>query len=258
MAFLGQLFGNYIASKQYKGQAKVARAKGHMERAAAYAQAAKVEDEGKVANIMAAENAARQRQNENKARAVVRNNRAASGFTFDGSGMQSELSVAEQMEQIIQDTALSGAFAERNARDEARVIRGNGELAMYQAENSAQQYEKMAKNAKKAALVQGLAGLAGTVVGAFTGGVTGALQMGTAFGNAAGQFTQLMPGTVAASRSSSESFGTDINEIWTAFGGSDLYGNNRTAASASRPSVSENDWYISEDGTWKVSGRTRY
>lgn len=258
MAFLGQLFGNYVASKQYRGQAKVARAKGRAERAAAYGQAARAEDEGKAANLIAAENAVRQRGNERKALGAVRNQRANSGFTFDGSGMQAELSVAEQMEQVIQDTALSGAFAERNAREEARVIRGNGEIAMMQAENIAQQYEQMAKNAKQAALVQGLAGLAGTVVGAFTGGLGGALQLGTAFGDVAGQFTQFMPGSVGASEGSSAAFGTDINEIWKAFGGSDLFGNDRKSKEGSKLSMSENDWYLGEDGTWKISGHTRY
>lgn len=222
MGFLGQLFGNYAQSKQYSGQAKVARAKGRAERAAAYGQAARVEDEGKAAWMLNTENAARQRENATRAKAAVRNQRATSGFTSEGSGQQAELSVAEQMERMIADTALSGAIAEHNMRDEARVIRGNGEIAMLQAENEAGQYEALAKSAKRAALVQGLAGLAGTVIGAYTGGVTGALQLGGAFGNISGQVVQSFPGSVAASGSGS--FGTDINEVWKAFGGQNLFG----------------------------------
>lgn len=225
MGFLGQIFGNYAQSKQYRGQARVERAKGKMQRAAAYAQAAKVEDEGKAAWMLNTENAVRQRRNQTKAKAAARNQRANSGFTSEGSGMQYELSVAEQLEQMIADTALSGAIAEHNMRDEARVIRGNGEVAMMQAENSAQQYEMLAKNAKKAALTQGLASLAGAVVGAVAGGPIGALQGAEIGGNLAGQFTQMMPGSVSASGSSSAAFGTDINELWQMFGGQDLFGN---------------------------------
>ena len=230
MGFLGQLFGNYMQSKQYRGQAKVARAQGELERAEAYLQAARTEDEGRAGWIINTENATRLRENQTGAKASARNRRANSGFTSEGSGMMEELSVAEQLEEMIQDTALSGAIAESNAREAARVMRGNGEVAMMEAEGQAQVYESLAKTAKQAALAQGLAGLAGSVVGAFTGGgVTGALQMGGAFGNIAGQFTQYMPGTVAASKSSSEAFGTDINEVWKAFGGRDLFGNGATA-----------------------------
>ena len=258
MGFLGQLFGNYLQATQYRGRARVARAQGELERAQAYTQAARREDEGKAAWILNTENAKRLREKQTAEKASARNRRGNSGFTSEGSGLQEELSVAEQLEVMIQDTALSGAIAERNAAEEARVMRVNGEIANIEAEGEAQAYEVLAKNAKRAAITQGVNALAGMGVGMLAGGIGGGSLTGafgalrskglgafsdfnwkeglllggqTAFsmGSISGQFTQLYPGSVAAGRMDAQEWGADINGLWKAFGGSDLFGS-RTAA----------------------------
>lgn len=204
-------------------QAQEARWQGRLKQDQLNARAAQTEDEAKAAWTISTENQKRMQENKTHAQASARNAQAASGFDSEGSGAVQELSVAEQMEQMIADAAMSSAIQENNARFAAAQMRGQGELEMMGAEVNARQYEQLSQNAKKAAGIQAVAGLAGAALGGVTGGWGGALSMAGNFGNIAGNFTQLMPGTMAASQSSLASFGTDVRDIWRGFGGSDLY-----------------------------------
>ena len=204
------IFGNLGMAASHKADARVAqanarvaRARGEAERGKAYGQAQRVELENKVAGEIAAENMSRLRKEQRQAGAAVRAARGASGFTAEGSGRQTEISVLSRYEQEAQDMVMSRGLQDVSARFGATMLRRSGDIAMMGAEaeavyseDQARLHKMYAHNATKAAIVSGSLSIVGSAVGGFFGGAAGA-RMGTQAGaGLASVYSAGLPGTV--------------------------------------------------------------
>lgn len=205
-----EAFGNLGLAESHKAEARVAhanarvaRAQGKAEKGKAYGQAARLEQENKVAGELAAENMSRLRKEQRQAGAAVEAARASSGFTADGSGSQPEISALARYEQAAQDMVLNRSLQDTSARFQAAVQRHSGVAAERGAEASGDYQDSMAQihkmnahNANKAALVTGSLASVGAIVGAYFGGAAGA-RMGAQAGAGAGSmYSAGMPGTM--------------------------------------------------------------
>lgn len=187
------VMGNYAQSKQLKAQsgvaaanARVARAQGRATRGRAYGEAQRIEVENEVAGRRVVDNMSRLRGEENKAVGAVQAARGASGFTAEGSGMQTQVSVMKQFEQAAQDMAYSRSLQDQSARFSATMARKSGDIAMMGAEaegayGDAQAgiYAQMARNANRAATLSGVLSGVGLVGGAFLGNPVMGMQLGS-------------------------------------------------------------------------------
>lgn len=194
---MGAPIGNLMMSNQYKGQAKVAHAQGRAQQTAAYKQAYNLEEEARSDSLLASTNMMRQRENQTATQASVRNAAAASGFTSQGSGQQAEIATADIFETAIRDMALSNAISDSNKRYAADVTRFQGNLAMQAAEDTAEQYSMLAKNAKTAGYLQAGGSLIGGIGGYVNGGITDAQAGYKSAYDLSQDALQFMPGVIS-------------------------------------------------------------
>lgn len=238
---MGQILGNAAMAKNYKAQASTIEAQGRAQQAAYNLKAANTEEEARADTRLAGANMMRQRQNQTAALAATRNARAASGFTEQGSGQQSELALADIFETAIADMALSNAIGESNKRHAASVSRQQGRLIAMQAGAQAAQNRRLAKSAQNAAWIQGgitaasalIGGISATGTatgatavagqGAATAGsilpswATGAIRTGNNAYDLTGALLQHSPGAISASQQTATNAGDALNALLASF-----------------------------------------
>lgn len=156
---------NYGRSQQYKYAARAAESEGRAIKTSAYRQANNLETEAKTDSVMDAENMSRMATNKNSAKASIRTNKGASGFTSEGSNTQSEIVVADIFDQAISDMSLSNAISDQNKRYAAEMTRYQGDLGMQSATAKASQYRLLGKNALQSAISDALATATGAIIG---------------------------------------------------------------------------------------------
>lgn len=242
---MGQILGNAAMAKTYKAQASTIEAQGRAQQAAYNLKAANTEEEARADTRLAGANMMRQRQNQTAALATTRNARAASGFTEQGSGQQSELAMADIFETAIADMALSNAIGDSNKRHAASVSRQQGRLIAMQAGAQAAQSRRLAKSAQNAAWIQGgitaasalIGGIssagastgttataaAGAGQGTATAGsilpswATGAIRTGNNAYDLTGALLQTSPGAISASQQTATNAGDALNALIASF-----------------------------------------
>lgn len=179
---MGQIIGNALAARNYKAQASIAQSQGRARQAAYDGKARSLEEEARADSHLAARSMGRQRENQANAGATARTQRAASGLTAEGSGLQNELALADIFEKSIADMSLSHAISDGNKRTSAMGMRQQGRLAMMQADAEATQLRRQGKSAQNAAWIQGATTLLSAAIGGVGTGMAGA---GTAGGESA-------------------------------------------------------------------------
>lgn len=177
---MGQIIGNAMAVRNYRTQASIAQSQGRARQAAYDGKARSLEEEARADSHLAARNMSRQRENQASAQASARTQRASSGLSAEGSGLQNELALADIFQKSISDMALSNAISDNNKRTAAMGARQQGRLAMMQADAEATQYRRQSKSARNAALIQGVTTLLSGTLGALgAGGGADAAMSGT-------------------------------------------------------------------------------
>ncbi len=264
---MGQIIGNSMAARNYKAQASIAQSQGRARQAAYDGKARSLEEEARADSHLAARSMGRQRENQANGGATARTQRAASGLTAEGSGLQNELALADIFEKSIADMSLSHAISDSNKRTSAMGMRQQGRLAMMQADAEATQLRRQGKSAQNAAWIQGVTTLLSAAIGGVGTGMAGA---GTAGGKSAmpstgdatsgagsvvgaslpawakgaissgqnaydltGNFLQWSPGTVQASKESTTNAGNSLHDLLVA-----LLGREAPQSSASSSSRS--------------------
>lgn len=266
---MGQIVGNALAARNYKAQASVALSQGRARQAAYDGRARGLEEEARADSHLAGRSMGRQRENQANAGASARSQRASSGVTAEGSGLQNELALADIFEKSIADMSLSNAISDGNKRSAAMGARQQERLAMMQADAEATQYRRQGKSAQNAAWIQGVstilsaamggmsAGMAGgSAAGAGSSGqapsgagggsvVGGSLPAWAAGGMSAGQsaydltgnFLQWSPGTVQSGKESTTNAGNALHDLLIALLGREgQQGRQAPSSSSSRSS----------------------
>lgn len=202
---MGQIIGNAMAVRNYRAQASIAQSQGRARQAAYDGKARSLEEEARADSHLAARNMSRQRDNQASAQASARTQRASSGLSAEGSGLQNELSLADIFQKSISDMALSNAISDNNKRTAAMGTRQQGRLAMMQADAEAAQYRRQGKSARNAALIQGvttlLSGALGAAGSAMSGTEPAASPSATAAAAGSGAGAGAQPASGAASGS---------------------------------------------------------
>lgn len=170
---MGQIVGNALAARNYKAQASIAQSQGRARQAAYDGRARGLEEEARADSHLAARSMGRQRENQANAGASARSQRASSGVTAEGSGLQNELALADIFEKSIADMALSNAISDGNKRSAAMGARQQGRLAMMQADAEATQYRRQGKATRNAAWIQGVSTLLSAGLGGMGAGMSG-------------------------------------------------------------------------------------
>lgn len=185
---MGQIVGNALAARNYKAQASIAQSQGRAKQAAYDGRARGLEEEARADSHLAARSMGRQRENQANAGASARSQRASSGVTAEGSGLQNELALADIFEKSIADMSLSNAISDGNKRSAAMGARQQGRLAMMQADAEATQYRRQGKSAQNAAWIQGVSTILSAAMGGMSAGMAGGAGAGEAGagGSAAG------------------------------------------------------------------------
>lgn len=185
---MGQIVGNALAARNYKAQASIAQSQGRARQAAYDGRARGLEEEARADSHLAARSMGRQRENQANAGASARSQRASSGVTAEGSGLQNELALADIFEKSIADMSLSNAISDGNKRSAAMGARQQGRLAMMQADAEATQYRRQGKSAQNAAWIQGVSTILSAGLGGMSAGMAGGAGAGEAGagGSAAG------------------------------------------------------------------------
>lgn len=185
---MGQIVGNALAARNYKAQASIAQSQGRARQAAYDGRARGLEEEARADSHLAARSMGRQRENQANAGASARSQRASSGVTAEGSGLQNELALADIFEKSIADMSLSNAISDGNKRSAAMGARQQGRLAMMQADAEATQYRRQGKSAQNAAWIQGVSTILSAAMGGMSAGMAGGAVAGEAGagGSAAG------------------------------------------------------------------------
>lgn len=270
---MGQIIGNSMAARNYKAQASIAQSQGRARQAAYDGKARSLEEEARADSHLAARSMGRQRENQANGGATARTQRAASGLTAEGSGLQNELALADIFEKSIADMSLSHAISDSNKRTSAMGMRQQGRLAMMQADAEATQLRRQGKSAQNAAWIQGVTTLLSAAIGGVgtgmagagtaggepavpsTGGATGGSASGAGAGSVmgaslpawakgaissgqnaydlTGNFLQWSPGTVQASKESTTNAGNSLHDLLVA-----LLGRETPQSSASSSSRS--------------------
>lgn len=171
---MGQIIGNALAARNYKAQASIAQSQGRARQAAYDGKARNLEEEARADSHLAARSMGRQRENQANTGATARTQRAASGLTAEGSGLQNELALADIFEKSIADMSLSHAISDSNKRTSAMGMRQQGRLAMMQADAEATQLRRQGKSAQNAAWIQGTTTLLSAAIGGAGTGMAGA------------------------------------------------------------------------------------
>nr|DAV68174.1 MAG TPA: hypothetical protein [Bacteriophage sp.] len=198
---MGQIIGNALAARNYKAQASIAQSQGRARQAAYDGKARSLEEEARADSHLAARSMGRQRENQANGGATARTQRAASGLTAEGSGLQNELALADIFEKSIADMSLSNAISDSNKRTSAMGMRQQGRLAMMQVDAEATQLRRQGKSAQNAAWIQGVTTLLSAAIGGVGTGMAGA---GTAGGKSA------MPSTGGATSGAGTQAGTGM------------------------------------------------
>lgn len=171
---MGQIIGNTLAARNYKAQSAVARSEGRARQAAYDGKTRNLEEEARADSHLAARNMERLRENQASAQSTARVQRASSGVTAEGSGLQNELALADIFEKSIADMSLSNAISDGNKRTAAMGARQQGRLAMMQADAEATQYRRLGKSAQNAAWIQGVSTILSAAMGGMGAGLSGA------------------------------------------------------------------------------------
>ena len=164
---MGDALNSFTAATNYASESTAARTNATLAKKQSYADAYRLESDSEAALHMAGDNLMVMRRNQSEQVAGSRAAAGASGFSASGgSNLVREQSVAEVLEMAIANAARSAAVSDVNAREQADMLRRQGEteynLGMVQADF----LQRMGRISKSTAGWQLGAGVANTA-GAF-------------------------------------------------------------------------------------------
>ena len=127
---MGQYFDSQAEATNAELSAAKSFAAGLQARNQAYAEAYKLEkDSNSILNI-AGENLMRMSQNRDLELSAFRSAQAASGFSLSGSKRSAETSLAHTLDIALDDAIRSTATQDANAREQAAILRHEGNAAL--------------------------------------------------------------------------------------------------------------------------------
>lgn len=156
-------------SKMYKYQAQAAQIQAQGIRNAANAQASLMEDSARKNALLDADALMSARAGQREQIAAVKNKRATSGFTSEGTGDAPIRDAHEALNQEIENMALSASINSLNAVQNAVDTRRQGELDAMVKDMEAQAYRAQAKGIKRATITNGLVGITSSAFGMYQG-----------------------------------------------------------------------------------------
>lgn len=140
----------------------------------ASAQAALIEDSARRNARIDSDNLMAARANQREQTAAIRNKRATSGFTSEGTADTPERTAHQELSAEIQNMALSASINSLNAIQTAHDTRSQGELTAMVHEMEAATLRSQAKGIQRATITSGIIGAAGAAYGAYQGYTTNA------------------------------------------------------------------------------------
>lgn len=161
---MGDALNSWSAATNYASEATAARTNAVLAKKQAYADAYRLESDSEAALHMAGDNLMVMRRNQAEQVAGARAAAGASGFAASsGSNLVREQSVAEVLELAIANAAKSAAVSDVNAREQAALLRKQGDTQYNLGVVQADFLQRMGRISKNTAGWQLGAGVANTV-----------------------------------------------------------------------------------------------
>lgn len=167
-SLVSRIFNGIQQSKMYKNQARAAQIQAQGIRNQASAQASLIEDSARRNALIDNQNLMAARSNQREQTAALKNKRATSGFTSEGTADQPILDAHEALNAEIEQMALSSSINSLNAIQTAVDTRKQGELSAMVKDMEAQAYRAQSKGIKQATIANGIVGIASAAAGAYT------------------------------------------------------------------------------------------
>lgn len=156
-------------SRALRYQAKAASIQATAIRNQANAQAALIEDSARRNALIDADNLMTARANQREQTAAIKNKRATSGFTSEGTADAPIRDASDALDAEIEQMALSSSINSLNAIQSATDTRRQGELSALVKDMEAQSLRTQAKGVQQATITNGIIGAASAAVGAYLG-----------------------------------------------------------------------------------------
>jgi hypothetical protein len=156
-------------SRALRYQAKAASIQATAARNQANAQAALIEDSARRNARLDADNLMAAAANQREQLATLKNKRATSGFTSQGTADAPIHTAAQELNAEIQHMALSASINSLNAIQTAHDTRAQGELTAMVHEMQAATLRSQAKGIQRSTLTSGIIGTATAAYGAYQG-----------------------------------------------------------------------------------------
>lgn len=156
-------------SRALRHQAESQRIQAAAARGQANAQAALIEDSARRNAHIDAANLRTARANQREQTAALKNKRATTGFTSEGTADAPIRTAAQELNTEIQHMALSASINSLNAIQTAHDTRAQGELTAMVHQMQAATLRTQAKGIQKSTLTSGIIGAASAAYGAYQG-----------------------------------------------------------------------------------------
>lgn len=166
LSLLTRIMDGFAQSDALKSQARLLYAQARNTRNQAYGQAALIEDSARRNLLIDADNLAAAAGNKRETLAALKNKRATSGFTSQGTGDAPIRTAAQELQAEIDQMALSASINSLNAVQTANDIRTQGRLDARIMQLQAESLRTQAKGIQKSTI---LSGIIGTATAAYTG-----------------------------------------------------------------------------------------
>lgn len=165
-SLIARIMDGITQSRALKSQARLQQAQATAARNQANAQAALIEDSARRNLRIDADNLAAAAGNKRETLAALKNQRANSGFTSEGTGDAPIRTAAQELQAEIDQMALSASINSLNAIQTAHDTRAQGHLTAMVHEMQAQSLRTQAKGVQQSTI---LSGIIGTAAAAYTG-----------------------------------------------------------------------------------------
>ena len=152
-------------SRALRYQAETKRIQATAARNQANAQAALIEDSARRNALIDADNLMTAAANKREATAAIKNKRATSGFTSEGTADAPIRTAAQELQAEIEQMALSSSINSLNAVQTATDTRRQGELTAMVHELEATSLRTQAKGIQRATITNGIIGAAASIYG---------------------------------------------------------------------------------------------
>lgn len=169
LSLLTRIMQGIQESRALRYQSRAAGIQSTAIRNQANAQAALIEDSARRNSLIDADNLAAARANQREELAALKNKRATSGFTSEGTASAPIRDAHAALDAEIEQMALSASVNSLNAIQSAHDTRRQGELSALVKDMEAQSLRSQAKGVQQATITNGIIGVASAAIGAYQG-----------------------------------------------------------------------------------------